>query len=112
MSGQERIDTGRVPPKQRRSEMNGIERPELSRHRLRGTIEDRRVNLDELECLDEFKDRGAAPRNLAVRQASAQPQAIQRTKAFDCDQSARYAAVDPTPLRQRIGLPKGDAQQD
>ena len=89
--------------------MYGVERAELSRHGLRGTIEDETVDLDELQRVDQRKDGGAATGHFDVRKNRAQSQAIQGTQALSGNESARNTSIDVPPLGECIRLAERDA---
>ena len=74
--------------------MDDIERADLRGHRLRGSLEDDGVDLDELEGGQKLQGRRAPAGDLRIRQPRAEPKPIQRAK-----------------VGQRVGLPQGDARQ-
>lgn len=91
--------------------MDGIERADLRGHRLRGSLEDDGVDLDELEGGRKLQDRRAPAGDLRIRQPRAEPKPIQRARALRGDEGAGDAAIDPPPLGQHVGSPQGDARQ-
>ena len=91
--------------------MYGVERAELGRHGLRGTIEDETVDLDELQRVDQRKNGGAATGHFDVRETRAQSQAIQGTEALCGHEGARDASIDVPPLGECVRLAERDAQK-
>ncbi len=112
MGRHDQLDMRQILPQERRGEMDGIEGPEFSRHRLRRSIEDGPIDLHELERGDQPEDRGPACGHFRVGEPRPEAQSIQRTETLGHNESTGNALVDLPPLRQRIWLAKRDPQQD
>ncbi len=92
--------------------MDCVESTKFSRHRLGRAIEDHRVDLDELEGLDQRENRRSAQRHFGVRESSAEAKAIQCAETFGRDEGTGNALGDLPPLRQRVRLAKRDPQEN
>lgn len=101
-----------VPPKERSGQVDRVEGPEFSRHRLSRPIKDDGIDLDDVQRINQRKERRAPRRHFGIREAGAESKAIQRAETLGHDQRAGNAVVDLPPFRQSVRLPKYDSQQD
>jgi hypothetical protein len=99
-------------PEKRRGQVDGVERPELGRHRLGRPVQHDGIDVDKFERGDQLQDRRSPPCNLGIGQLDAETKAIERSQTLRDDQGARDTTVDLRPLRQRIRLAEGDSEQD
>ncbi len=112
MGRHDQLGVREVLPQERSGEVDGVEGPEFSRHRLGRSIEDDRIDLHELERGDQPEDRGSACRYFGVGESRPETQSIQRTETLGHDEGTSNALVDLPPLRQRVRLAKRNPQQD
>jgi hypothetical protein len=112
MGRHDQIGVRQVPPEGGRGKVDGVESAKFSRHRLGRPIEDDRVDLDELERVDQREDRRAASRHLGVGQSGAKAKAIQGVETFDHDEGTGNTTVDLRPLGQCVPLARRHAEED
>ena len=82
MSCEDQVRVPLVPPEQCRREMDGVERPERSRERLRSAAQHERRGEHELDAVDHLRDRAPVSRDLGVGEQAAEAKPVDRAQAF------------------------------
>ena len=102
MSRHDKIGVRKILPEEGSGEVDRVKRPEFSRHRLRRSFEDDRIDFHELERPDQHEDRGAPCGHFGIGEVGAEAKTIQRPETLSHDEGARNAPVDLPPLRQCV----------
>ena len=112
MGRHDQIGVQLIPPEEGSGEMDCIECAKDSRHWLRRSIEDDRIDVHQLKRRDQREDRLAARSDVRVGELDTEAKSIERTERLGHHEGARNTPVDLPPLRQRVRLAKRQPEQD
>ena len=96
-------------PHQRRREVNGVQRPQRCRERLRCTVQYGHARFDGFHLLGETVNRFATLSQRFVRDVGLESKPVQRTEAFDFNQGACHPEFNGLPLLEFSTLAEDDA---
>jgi hypothetical protein len=110
--GDEKLAGIRFSPEICGRQMNSIEGPERRGHWLRRSVQDGRRQFDHVKTFENTKDGFASDNRVLELKLPPDAQAIDRPKALNLQQAARYRGGDLTPLTELVGLIENHAQND
>jgi len=91
--------------------MDGVERAQRRRKRLRGPLHDARVEAYELERINMLQDGGPPFGNLRVSEPLSDPRPIDGSEAFEAEELARHRAGDASPSPQARWFSEDDSKE-